>query len=83
MAKYIKIVGDSSQSVQDLAKKAKVFASNFEKSRCFVWDTDNTDDSINFDVNNKEPCGKQIGKVNGKPLICGKDDYMCPDCRDF
>lgn len=88
MAKYIKFVVETDTPMKNITEKARKFASeNFDKYIIYAWDTERVDDTYSASFSPEHPshesCGRAIGSVAGRQLICGKDDYLCPECRNI
>ena len=89
MAKYVKLIIEDNDTMKHIMSLTREFASaNFKKSTKYAWDTQRTDDTytVSFPEPAPEslskPCGRLVGKIGDKDLICGVDDYLCPECKD-
>jgi hypothetical protein len=52
----------------------------YNKFLLYAWDTEHTKQVLSYNSMSIDPCGKTIGKINNRLLVCGQDDYLCPDC---
>jgi hypothetical protein len=82
MVKILKIAIQNCNDVKQLFTEFKkhTLSLGYNNFALYVWDTDNIDNICSYNSMKVEPCGKTIGKFNNRKLICGENDYLCPDC---
>ena len=79
MAKYIKFYIDSDADIEQIFNESVKFGSDkFKAFKMFVWDTEATDRTFTHSA--FISCGRVMGQVNGRKLVCGDGDYFCPEC---
>lgn len=85
MVKYVKLIVEDNIDIKNIMPLIREFASkNFKKSTIYAWNSERTDDTYTVSFPEPkpfQPCSRLVGKIGGKDLVCGLNDYLCPECQ--